>query len=152
MSHNVQQLNFEGARIGFRNFAGEEGPYNAKGDRSFVIFLEEDVARDLEKIGWNVKWPKARDVADEEDTRQPHLAVSVAMNNYPPKIVMISGENTNLVAEEELGMLDWVEIDNVDLVVRPYSWNVNGKSGIKAYLKAIYVTIKTDMFVDKYGI
>ena len=47
--------------------------------------------------------------------------------------------------------LDWVDILNVDLIVRPYEWTVNGKSGVKAYLQSIYVTIEEDPLEIKYS-
>ena len=55
------------------------------------------------------------------------------------------------LAEEDLEILDWVEIKNVDLVVRPYSWAFSGKSGVKAYLKSLYVTIHEDYLSLKYA-
>lgn len=148
-----KQLNLEGAQIGFKNFSGAEGPYNKAGERSFAVFLDEELAHNLKADGWNVKHPKEREFEEgQEDTRQPHLAVSVAFNMYPPKVVLIAGDNTTVLGEGELDILDWAEIKTVDLVLRPYHWSVNGQSGIKAYLKAIYVTIETDAFSNKYGI
>jgi hypothetical protein len=48
-------------------------------------------------------------------------------------------------------MLDWVDIINVDLIVRPYAWTVNQKSGVKAYLQSLYVTIEEDPLEIKYS-
>lgn len=149
----MNQINFEGATIGFRNFAGEEGPFNKAGDRNFVVFVTAEEAEDLLQQGWNVKFPKERDFgADEEDTRNPYLPVSVNFKNIPPKVIMITGDQMTKLGEEDIAMLDWAEIEHMDLIVRPYQWSVNGNSGVKAYLKAMYVTLVTDEFAQKYGI
>lgn len=153
-----RQLNFSNAQIGFRNFEGREGLYNKAGDRSFVIFLEESMAKKLEVEGWNIKWPKVRqDSKYEEDTRQPYLSVSVGFDYFPAKVYMLtdngtSEPNISTLNEDSVGMLDWAELSNVDIVIRPYEWTVSGKSGIKAYLKAGYFTLISDEFAQKYGI
>lgn len=153
MANNVNVLNLEGAQIGFRNFAGNEGPYNKAGDRNFVVFLDPDKAEELKDQGWNVKWPKERqDIAPEDDDRNPYLPVQVAFNRFPPKVILITDGNATRIEESEIETLDFVEIEKSDIVLNPYHWSVNGKEGIKAYLKAIYVTVATDAFSSKYGV
>ena len=149
----AKELVMESVQIGFRNFEGREGPYNRKGDRDFVVFLDREFAKELEREGWNIKWPKPNDyINPEEDDRNPYLPISVGFDFYPAKVYIISNENVTMVGQDEVEMLDWAEMENVDLVVRPYEWEVNGNSGIKAYLKAGYFTIVTNAFDDKYGI
>ena len=149
----VKELVMESVQIGFRNFEGREGPYNRKGDRDFVVFLDREFAEELDKEGWNIKWPKPNEyINPEEDDRNPYLPVSVGFEFYPAKVYIISNDNVTMVGQEEVEMLDWAELENVDLVIRPYEWEVNGNSGVKAYLKAGYFTIVTNAFDDKYGI
>ena len=149
----AKELVMESVQIGFRNFEGREGPYNRKGDRDFVVFLDREFAEELEREGWNIKWPKPNDhINPEEDDRNPYLPISVGFDYYPAKVYIISNENVTMVGQDEVEMLDWAEMENVDLVIRPYEWEVNGNSGIKAYLKAGYFTIVTNAFDDKYGI
>lgn len=151
----VKPLSLENVRIGFRNFEGREGQYNKKGERSFAIFLEDhQLAQDLAAEGWNVKFPKDNEnrVDPDEPARDPYMQVSVGFDNYPPNVFIISNGNPTRIMADEVAMLDWAEIENVDLVIRPYEWSVNRNSGIKAYLKSGYFTIVTDKFAAKYGL
>lgn len=140
-------IRIEGARIGFRNFSGEEGRFNPKGRRNFCIFLEEDIAKDMEKEGWNVKWLQPREEGDEP---QAYLQVKVVFGKIPPKIVLVTGRGKTRLDEDTVNILDWAEIQNVDLVIRPYNWEVNGNTGVSAYIKTMYVTLKEDEFESKY--
>lgn len=149
------QINIPNAQLGFKNFEGRAGEFNDEGTRNFVVFLEDELADELEAEGWNVKHPKPRESdKDEEDQRRRYLPVGLAFDNYPAKVVQVIDEEPRVMHEDEVGMLDWAEIDNVDLVIRPYSWGPNafGQSGVKAYTKAIYITLVYDEFASKYGI
>lgn len=138
----------ENARIGFKNFSGKEGQYNPAGRRNFCLFFDDDdLVEKLKQDGWNIRYLKPR---DKDDKPEAYLQVSVSFGNYPPKIVLITSRGKTSISESEVDMLDWAEIKNVDIIARPYNWNVNGKSGTKAYLKAMYVTIEEDEFASKY--
>ena len=138
----------EDVRIIFRNFAGREGMYNRAGDRNFAVLLDEDMAHQLAADGWNVKLLKPREEGDEP---QPYLSVTVKFDGpRPPLVVMRTSTSSTELDEESVEMLDWVDIAEVDLVVRPYEWEVSGNTGIKAYLQSLYVTIIEDPLQLKY--
>jgi hypothetical protein len=149
----VKPLSLEGVRIGFRNFEGREGMYNKAGERSFAVFLERGLAEELAEEGWNIKFPREIQGADPDaEAREPYMQISVSFDNYPPNVFLISNGTPTRIGGDEVAMLDWAEIENVDLVIRPYEWSVNKSSGIKAYLKAGYFSIVTDAFAAKYGL
>ncbi len=140
-------ISIEGARIGFRNFNGEAGKFNPVGRRNFCVFLEKPLAVTLEEDGWNVRWLQPR---DEEDEPTPYLQVAVSFDNIPPKIVLVTGHGKTVLDESNINVLDWAEIENVDITIRPYNWEVSGKGGVKAYVKTMYVTLVEDEFEKKY--
>jgi hypothetical protein len=140
----------EGVRIIFRNFSGKEGQYNREGDRNFAVLLDDTVANSMAEDGWNVKWLKPRE-DDEDEAAQAYLQVSVNFKGRPPRVVLITSRGRTNLDEGQVEMLDWADIKNVDLIVRPYEWVVNQKSGIKAYLQSIYVTIEEDALELKYA-
>lgn len=154
----AQQLKIENARIGFKNFAGVEGQYNREGQRNFVVFLDEAFAQQLQSEGWNIKFPKERDGVDpDNDSRQPYLPVELKFHPFPCRITMLTRIGVDdyaatKVTEETAAMLDYIDYDSVDLIIRPYNWSVNGNSGVKAYLQSGYFNLVVDDFAIKYGL
>lgn len=142
-----KSISIENAKIVLRNFSGKEGQYNPPGQRNFCVLLDFDLAKELEHDGWNVRYFRAKE-PDEE--RQPYLPVKVNYNNFPPKITVINNSGPTIIDEESVHILDWAEVQNVDLILRPYNWEVGGKKGVKAYLKVMYITIVEDEFEKKY--
>jgi len=143
----------EGVRIIFRNFEGKEGRYNKKGNRNFgVILPNNEVAEAMAQDDWNVKWLQPREDDDEGTEETPWLPVEVAYDRgRPPRIVLITSRGRTNLGEHEVEMLDWADIVNVDLIVRPYNWEVNNKGGVKAYLQSMYITIEEDELEKKYA-
>ena len=142
----TENLVIEGAKLIFKNFAGEESKFNRRGNRNFCVVLEQEDAMNLMDAGWNIKELNTRE--DEEPLY--YLQTSVSFDNIPPKVVLISGRTKTMLDDTTIDTLDYAEIANVDLIIRPYHWEVNGKTGIKAYLKTMYVTVEVDEFSAKY--
>lgn len=144
----AKPITIENADIAFRNFAGREGQYNAEGDRNFCIILDQENADILANDGWNVKELKAR---DEGEAPRFYIQVSVNFKGKPPKLSIVNSKGRTIITEAECEVLDWVDIKQADVILNPYEWTVNGKSGIKAYLKNLVIVMDEDELDLKYG-
>lgn len=149
MPDDVKTVLVEDARIIFRNFAGKEGQYNREGDRNFAVVLPEDVATEMLADGWNVRYLEPR---EEGDVPTPYVSVAVNFANRPPRIVLLTSAARSHLGEDTVEVLDWCDIKIADLIMRGYDWNVNDKSGTKAYLQSLFVTINEDALERKYAI
>lgn len=143
----IPNISVENARIIFRNFAGKESKFNPQGKRNFCLLINDEQAEKFKHDGWNVKYLNPR---DPDDSPQPYIQVAVAFENFPPNVFLIAGGKKTRLDEDSIASLDYAEIENVDLIINPSYWEVSGKSGIKAYLKNMYVTIVENEFEKKY--
>lgn len=146
----LNDVTIEDARLIFRNFAGKEDKYTRAGDRNFCILLTQEAAIAMEEAGWNVKQLKARD-EDEPTETQPYIQVAVSYKNRPPRIILLTSQGRTPVDEDLVEMLDYAEIETVDVTLNPYQWAVNDNTGVKAYLKTMYMRIREDPLDIKYS-
>lgn len=140
----------DSARITFRNFEGKPGQYNAAGQRNFHIVLPEDVAQALMADGFNVK---TRPPREEGDAPFYHLKVNVKMDsNIPPKVYIVTSKGRRQLDADMLGMLDWAEFANIDLIFSRYKrdWG-DGRVTVTAYLQTFFGTIREDELELRYA-
>ena len=142
-------LQIDEARIIYRNFSGAPSKFNREGDRNFAVVINDEEIKDaLIEEGWNVKIKAPREEGDEPFM---YLPVKVKFNERGPKVYLKSGKATNRLDEESINCLDHVDIVSVDMDIRPYDWEVQGKTGRTAYLQSIWVTQEVDRFADRFA-
>lgn len=151
-AHRKPALTVEGARILWRNFSGRQTQYNAKGKRNFNLVVAPEDVEAMKADGWNVKTKDPRpDFPDDQPLSTLAVNVNYSENSRPPRVVLIAGNDRTELDESTIDMLDRVQIENVDLIINPSYYDVNGRQGYTAYLQAIYVTIVQDDLEKKYG-
>lgn len=150
MVENKREENelFQDVKLLFRNFAGQERPFNNKGSRNFHILLNKEQAEDLTKRGWRVKQMKAREEGEEGDY---HLKVNL---NYekgrPPRAVLVTSQGRTELGAEEIGLIDVADIAKADVMVNGWYSDMAG-GGYSAFLKTIFITIREDELERMYA-
>lgn len=141
-------LQIDDARLVYRNFTGAATKFNREGDRNFAVVIDDqEIADALIEEGWNVKIKPPR---EEGDSPFMYLPVKIKFSDRGPTAYLKSGTAMTKLNEDTICCLDDVDIRGVDLDVRPYDWDVNGKTGRTAYLLSIHVTQEVDRFAARY--
>lgn len=142
-------LQIDDAKLIFKNFEGRGDKFNREGDRNFSILIEDPNTADaLVREGWNVKIKPGR---DEDEGPFMRLPVKVKFTDYGPNVYLVTGDRRNELDEESISCLDNIDIESVDLDIRPYDWEVNGRTGRTAYLQSMQVVQRVDRFAAKYA-
>lgn len=151
MADQPDNVTLQGVRLIFRNFEGKEDKYNREGNRNFNVILPADLAAQMAADGWVIRTLPAR--PDDEGAEDMFLLpVALRFDVFPPRIITISSSARTQITEKTCASLDWVDIKDCDLTIRPYHWFVGEKDGIKAYLKTMFLTIDEDELERKYAI
>ena len=146
---NVNNINIEGATIIWKNFSGERDRFNP-GKRGFSVVIDDEVMADeLRQEGWNIKERPLQEGADPSE-QEWTLPVKLNMNRYT-QVWLIVGNHKTLLDENTVAQLDVVDIIDCDISIRPYEWEMSGRTGITAYVDSMYVTIRENKFAEKYA-
>ncbi len=143
-------LQIDDARIIFRNFEGRGDKFNKTGDRNFAIIIpdektKDDLLDDVNEYGvsWNVKIKPPR---DENDEPFMFMKVKVKFTDRGPNIYLVSGKRRIKIDEESVACLDDIDIESVNMDIRPYDDVINDKPFRSAYLSSMKVIQKIDRF------
>ena len=146
---NVNNINIEGATIIWKNFSGERDRFNP-GKRGFSVVIDDAVMADeLRQEGWNIKERNLQEGADPSE-QEWTLPVKLNMNRYT-QVWLIVGNHKTLLDENTVAQLDVVDFVNCDISIRPYEWEMSGRTGITAYVDSMYITIRENKFAEKYA-
>ena len=146
---DVNNINIEGAIIIWKNFSGERDKFNP-GKRGFSVVIDDAaMAEELRNEGWNVKNRPLQEGADPS-AQEWTLPVKLNMNRYT-QVWLIVGNHKTLLDENTVAQLDVVDFVNCDISIRPYEWEMGGRTGITAYVDSMYVTIRENKFAEKYA-
>jgi hypothetical protein len=133
----------------WRDFSGE-GRFNEDGKRRFNIKLDPDVAQAMMRDGFNIKELKPRE-EDEDSGIHPGYRIEVAVSYKfrPPQVWLVSGGHRTLLDEGSINILDYADIAKASIAINPSAWEVNNKTGIKAYLhKAVIYLVEDELDDD----
>lgn len=145
----LQIDDIDGRQIIFKNFEGRGDKFNREGDRNFSLRIDDpDTADILVKEGWNVRIKEGR---DEDEGPFMRLPIKVKFTNYGPNVYLRTGERVNELDKESISCLDNIDIEAVNMDIRPYDWEVNGKTGRTAYLESMEIIQRIDRFAARYA-
>lgn len=153
LTKNEQGVLFvEDATIIFKNFAGRPGPYNAAGDRSFALKIDDpELAQSMRDDGWNVKIKPPK---EEGDAPFCYLPVAVVFptpeRNFPMKIVQFTKNGPVELTPDTAGNLDMARFSSCKVAICPYNWHTATGTGVKAYLRTMHVVLEEGDFAADY--
>lgn len=136
------------------NFEGREGRFNKAGERGFNVRIPDNILDAVMADNWNVKWTKPK---SDEFQPEPYIEVAIGFTYRPPQIsIWEAGQETRLIVDQNAGidtvkLVDSMEFEKIDLVLRGRAWENESGCGIKAWLKTFVGVVETDEIRAKYA-
>lgn len=134
-------VQIDDVEIIFRHFSGKaDDDFHRAGERDFTLVIKDkEIAEAFLDKGYNVVY--------KENYDEWRLKVKLGFKVDVPNIYLVTNGRVTVLDEESVACLDNVEIQRVDLDIRPYDWGpINGKSGRTAYVKNLRVEQVVDRF------
>lgn len=133
------------AQIIFRHFSGEADDFHREGERDFTLVIKDkEIADAFIDKGYNVKY--------YENYENWRLKVKIGFKKYKPNIYLVTNGRPTELTEETIECLDHVEIQRIDMDIRPSDWGpINGKYGRAAYVKSMKVIQVVDRFAAEFA-
>jgi hypothetical protein len=151
----IPDLEIEGAQIkwAFSHFDGREDTFNAEGDHNFTVILAEELALKLQDDGWSIR---KMEPYEEGDPPEFLLKVKISYKFEPPKIYLIKHNAEGIARKIRASQRDLSDIrrdttEQIDVIITPSRWVHGRDSGITAYVKELYATVRQSRFSERYS-
>lgn len=130
------------------NFEGREETYNEEGDRYFNVRIPDNILASVEADNWNVKWTKPKVEGVEPE---PYIIVAIGFKYRPPVITIIQDGRPTDLSEQNAGIVDSLQFEKIDMVIRGRAWENASGCGIKAWLQTFVGVVEMDDIQRKYA-
>lgn len=151
-----ERFTIEGTRLMFPNFSGAPDRFNQTPKPNASIVVPPEMVQGLADRGFRIRHLDARE-GFEDDNGLDLLVVKASYGGRgDPKIVLLMADDgappqewsRRLLSSEEVGELDRLDIDYVDITFTPYEF----RGFTSAYIESMYVVCRPDRLMSKYGI
>ena len=147
------KLGIDNARICHKNFDGTNDPFGQGLGFSVIIPDEETkelLVNDVNELGagWNVK---IKAPMEPGDTPFMHLPVKIRISDGRPQVYVRTGNKTIQMQPQDIGRLQRMSIQSVDLDISPNDGDFHGRPYRSAYLDAIWVYTATGRLEQRFA-
>jgi hypothetical protein len=146
----IEDLEIEDAQIkwAWSHFNGLADDYNDEGDLNFQVIIPPEEAARLADIGWNIR---ESDGLEEGDPPQYLLKCVISYRFEDPLIYLIKGSRKIRAKEEDIPDIRRDTCERIDVIIKPSRWTRKDRSGVSAYVKELYATVRESRFSERYA-